>query len=50
MEQKELRAADAVPNNAMANLTIGGLAEMGGMIGYEGSPPSPRPGPSHPVI
>lgn len=50
LEQKELRAADAVPNNAMANLTIGGLAEMGGMIGYEGSPPSPRPGPSHPVI
>lgn len=51
LEQKELKAADAVPNSPMANLTIGGLAEMGGMLGYEPDPPSPRPGPSsHPLL
>lgn len=46
LEQKGLKAAKRVTSNTITNLTIGGLAEMGGLLDYNANPPSSGAGPS----
>jgi hypothetical protein len=48
--RKELKSGDAVPNNAMANLNIGAMAEINGLLAYEVSPSHLGLGhPAHPL-